>query len=241
MARLIGPAQAQRIFHYTGDSSKAGWVVPTGTPVRLYKDDQCSLPADVLGLAGESLAAGGAIPQVLVSDTLECPRFQFPDEPNPAVYTRILGGPVIKLLPDPVSVLEAIKAQVDEGLSEVADLTAALADFESAMPASSPVTVASAGAALTLPDQRDAALYVVTLTAATCVLTFPAGVAGRTFTLQLKQNTASRLVTWPVSVKWPGDSPPTLQTIAGAVDELTFRYDGAASVWRGAYVAGYTS
>ncbi|MET7867978.1 hypothetical protein [Micromonospora taraxaci] len=233
MARLIGPAQAERIRYYTGGRLK-GQVIPNGTACPLYADPQCSEPADVRSLTGDLLAAPGEIPQVLIADTLEMPLFQFPDTDDPVVYTRILGGPVTALHPDPDS-------RLDAGLAAVAGMLATLAEFELSMPAASPVTVASAGAALTLPDQRDAALYVVTLTASTCTLTFPAGVSGRTFSLQLKQATASRLVTWPVAVRWPGDSPPLLSTASGAVDELSFRYDGVAAVWRGAYVAGYTS
>lgn len=233
MARLIGPAQAERIRYYTGGAKK-GQVVPNGTPVPLYADPQCSEPADVLSLTDDLLAAPGEIPQVLISDTLEMPLFQFPDTDDPVIYTRVLGGPITALHPDPIR-------RVSLALAAVEEMLETLAGFEASLPAPSPVTVAAAGAALTLPDQRDAALYVVTLTAATCTLTFPSGVSGRMFTLQLKQNAASRLVTWPVAVRWPGDSPPLLSTASGAVDELTFRYDGAASVWRGAYVAGYTS
>lgn len=217
MARLTGPTQAQRVFYYSSGPLK-GRVVPNGTPLPLYADNQCSLPADVLSLDGGALAVDGEIPQVLIGDTLEAPRILFPDVPDPVVYTRVLGGPVIALHPDPDSRLDS---------------------FYELLPADAPATTAAAGSALTLPDQRDAALYVVTLTAASCALTFPTATPGRSFTLLLKQDSASRMVTWPAGVKWPADTPPTLQTAAGAVDEVSFRHDG--SVWRGAYVAGYSS
>ncbi|MEU4399775.1 hypothetical protein [Micromonospora orduensis] len=113
MARLIGPAQAERVFYYTGGSRK-GQVVPNGTAVPLYADSQCSLPADVRSLDGGALAVDGAIPQVLISDTLEVPRFQFPDVEDPVVYTRVLGGPVFALHPDPDARLDAFSARITE-------------------------------------------------------------------------------------------------------------------------------
>lgn len=101
-------------------------------------------------------------------------------------------------------------------------------------------TVAAAGASQTLPDVTVATSHVLTLTAATCALTFPSAVAGRNFTLTLKQDaTGSRAVTWPAGVKWPMDVVPALQTTASAVDEFTFF--AADGTWRGSHDAAYSA
>lgn len=60
-----------------------------------------------------------------------------------------------------------------------------------------------------------------------CTFTFTAPSAEGSFMLRLVQDgTGSRTVTWPASVKWPGGTAPTLSTAAGAVDIVTFIYDG---------------
>lgn len=96
MTRLIGPDQSERVFFVTSGAKK-GTIVPAGTPIPLYADSQASQPADVRALDGSVIA--GDIPTVLVGDTLEVPQFQFPDVPDPVVYTRVLGGPVVALHP----------------------------------------------------------------------------------------------------------------------------------------------
>jgi hypothetical protein len=85
-------------------------------------------------------------------------------------------------------------------------------------------TVAAAGASQTLPDVTTATIHDLTLTAATCALTFPTTAAGKSFTLILRQDsTGGRLVSYPASiVKWPGGSAPTLTTTASVLDVLTF-------------------
>jgi hypothetical protein len=98
-------------------------------------------------------------------------------------------------------------------------------------------TVAAAGASQTIPAPTTASLSHLTLTAASCALTFPAAAAGRSFSLVLKQDaTGSRAVTWP-SIRWAGgDTEPTLTTTAGKEDWFTFACaDG--STWVG-FVAG---
>lgn len=84
-------------------------------------------------------------------------------------------------------------------------------------------TVATSGAAQTIPDPATTPNSHLTLTAATCTLTFPTLAAGKSFTLALKQDaTGGRLVTWPGSAKWPGAAAPTLSTGANKVDLFSF-------------------
>lgn len=111
MTRLIGPAQAERIFLYSS-GSKRGLPVPTGTPVPLYADAQCTLPADVLSLTGGALAVSGGIPQTAIGDTMEAGLFQFPDVADPVVYTRVAGGPVVAFHPDTDQVQDALRARI---------------------------------------------------------------------------------------------------------------------------------
>lgn len=83
-------------------------------------------------------------------------------------------------------------------------------------------TVATAGAAQTLPDVTTATIHRLTLTAATCALTFPAAAAGKSFTVILAQDaTGSRTVTWP-TILWPGGSTPALTTTASKCDVFSF-------------------
>ncbi|MGZ4663581.1 MAG: hypothetical protein ACXV5Q_00645 [Frankiaceae bacterium] len=83
-------------------------------------------------------------------------------------------------------------------------------------------TVATSGAAQTVPDVTSATVSRITLTA-NCTLTFPTAVAGKSFTLVLVQDaTGTRTVTWPGTVKWAGGTAPTLTTTASKTDVLTF-------------------
>ena len=42
----------------------------------------------------------------------------------------------------------------------------------------------------------------------------------------IQDGTGGRTATWPATVKWVGGSAPTLSTAAGAVDIVSFYYDG---------------
>ena len=78
--------------------------------------------------------------------------------------------------------------------------------------------------------------YTIALTAGTvqiltltgnCTFTFPTAVAGKSFTLLLKQDaTGSRTVTWPAAVKWPGGTAPTITATASKADKYVFVADG---------------
>jgi len=60
-------------------------------------------------------------------------------------------------------------------------------------------------------------------------LTFSNGQKGASYLLIIRQDaTGSRILTWPASVHWPGGTPPTLTTLAGKADYLTFFYNGVS-------------
>jgi hypothetical protein len=96
--------------------------------------------------------------------------------------------------------------------------------------------VASSGASKTLPGSVTATVHDITLTGSpACVLTFPAVVAGASFTLFTRQGAGgSKTATWPAATRWSGGVQPVLSTSVGALDWLYFRVAGAA--WVGAVV-----
>lgn len=85
-------------------------------------------------------------------------------------------------------------------------------------------TVATSGAAQTIPDVTTATLNVITLTAS-CTFTFPAAAAGKKFDLVLIQGgIGSFTATWPTTatVIWPAATAPTLTTAVGKQDRIEF-------------------
>jgi hypothetical protein len=98
-------------------------------------------------------------------------------------------------------------------------------------------TVAASGAAQTIPEPSVATISRLTLTAATCTLTFPAAAAGKSFTLVgVQDGTGGRLFAYPGNVKWVGGVAPTLSTGAGKIDYLAFVCTDGAN-WAG-FVVG---
>jgi archaellum component FlaF (FlaF/FlaG flagellin family) len=79
-----------------------------------------------------------------------------------------------------------------------------------------------------------------TLTASTaCTFTMPTAIAGKSFTLMLKQAAATGNGTATFTgVEWGNAGAPTVTATAGKMDILTFMSDG--SKWYGAYNQGYT-
>jgi len=60
-------------------------------------------------------------------------------------------------------------------------------------------------------------------------LTFSNGQKGGKYTLILKQDAhGSRLVTWPLTVHWPGINGPTLTSTATKTDYVFFLYNGVS-------------
>ncbi len=83
-------------------------------------------------------------------------------------------------------------------------------------------------------------IHTATLTASTaCTFTMPAAVAGKSFTLFLKQaaSTGNGSATF-TGVKWTSAGAPIITITAGKMDILTFFSDGTN--WYGSYVQGYT-
>ena len=64
------------------------------------------------------------------------------------------------------------------------------------------------------------------------VPTFPALGAGKQFTLLLKQDaTGSRTITWPAAVRWSAGVAPTITSVIGKTDVISFICDG--TYWLG--------
>ena len=81
--------------------------------------------------------------------------------------------------------------------------------------------------------------FTKTITGAT-TFTFtnvPTGVA-YTFTMEVTLN-GSNAITWPASVKWPADTPPTITD--GKTQLFVFITDDGGTRWRGSSVVDYTN
>ena len=84
---------------------------------------------------------------------------------------------------------------------------------------------ANTGTAYTV-DLANGSIFYLTLTG-NCVFTFPAVVAGKSFTLFLIQDAnGSRSVTWPSSVASPGGVAPTITATSGRADKIVFTAAG---------------
>lgn len=81
-------------------------------------------------------------------------------------------------------------------------------------------------------------VFTVTLGASIAV-TFTGATAGKAcaVSLYIKQDgTGSRVVTWPISVKWAGGSAPTLSTGANALDIVVVESLDGGTTWYGSLV-----
>jgi hypothetical protein len=81
----------------------------------------------------------------------------------------------------------------------------------------------------------NATIVTATLTA-NCTFTMPGNTAGRSFILLLKTGNGSFTSSF-TSVKWVGNTAPTITTANNSMDILTFIADGAN--WYGNYAQGY--
>lgn len=82
-------------------------------------------------------------------------------------------------------------------------------------------TVATSGSAVTIPDVTSATVHLIGLSA-NCTFTFPTATPGKSFTIRLAFSSGSYSVTWPSSVRWPGDTAPTLTNATGRQDMFSF-------------------
>jgi hypothetical protein len=84
---------------------------------------------------------------------------------------------------------------------------------------------ANSGTAFTV-DILNGSLQVITLTG-NVMFTFPTPTAGRGLVILLKQDaTGGRTATWPMTVKWPGGTAPTITSAANKLDKFAFVADG---------------
>lgn len=94
-------------------------------------------------------------------------------------------------------------------------------------------SVANTGSSYTLNDRS---FHDLTLTSSPVSLTFPTAVAGKQFTLFIKQDgSGSRTINWPGTVRWPGGTQPALTSTASRTDVISFVCDG--TYWLG-FVGG---
>ena len=88
---------------------------------------------------------------------------------------------------------------------------------------------ANSSTAITL-SLENGTVQIITLTGS-ATITMPTAVAGKSFTLLLKQDaTGSRTVTW-ATVAWPSGTAPTITSTASKMDKYVFISDG--TYWYG--------
>jgi len=110
------------------------------------------------------------------------------------------------------------------------------------IPAETKATPTISAGALTL-DLSTATLFYVSLNANVTSFTFsnpPASPKSFSFTLQFVADGTLRAVTWPIAVRWPGGSAPTLTSTANKVDTFTFVTHDGGTNWFG-FVSGQNS
>jgi hypothetical protein len=89
---------------------------------------------------------------------------------------------------------------------------------------------ANTGTAYTI-DLATGTVQILTLTG-NCTFTFPTPTAGKSFLLLLKQDAVGgKTVVWPITVKWPANTPPTITSTASRTDKYAFTADGTS--WLG--------
>lgn len=79
--------------------------------------------------------------------------------------------------------------------------------------------------------------YFTKTIAADSTFTFSNVPASRAYGFTLEITHTSGVVTWPVAVKWPSDTPPTLTT--GKTHLFVFVTDDGGSRWRGSSLVNY--
>ena len=87
--------------------------------------------------------------------------------------------------------------------------------------------VALTSATLVTTNALLAELYTLTL-ATTATLALPTNLqSGQSWKVEVTQDaTGARTLAYASAYKWPGGTAPTLTTTAGAIDLLSFTYDG---------------
>lgn len=94
------------------------------------------------------------------------------------------------------------------------------------------------GIATTAIDYELGSYVTLNLTANISVLTFDNPPAAEVGVLRLKvvQDSTPRTITWPASVKWPGNgSAPVLTTTVGGIDFVDLWTDDGGTTWYGAF------
>jgi len=99
--------------------------------------------------------------------------------------------------------------------------------------------ITTSGGVLTI-DTETASVFSVTLSEDVTSSVFnnpPASGTASGFTLKVIQDSTTRSIVWPTSVKWPSGVAPSLSTASGAIDIFAFfTHDGGTS-WYG-FTAG---
>lgn len=106
MARLFGPDESYRLVYRPGSGATAA-----GLTGKLYADLAGTTAADVLYENGGSVPTSSGIPQVTVDAYSRWPRLQYPASGADTIYGSVAGGPIVPLLADVDSRIDALVGQ----------------------------------------------------------------------------------------------------------------------------------
>lgn len=81
--------------------------------------------------------------------------------------------------------------------------------------------------------------YFTKTVSANTTFTFSNAPSGVAYSFTLEIDHTSGTITWPASVKWPGNTAPTL--ISGKTHLFVFVTDDGGSRWRGGAIIEYTT
>lgn len=90
--------------------------------------------------------------------------------------------------------------------------------------ASTLISIGSSGSTKTI-DWTAGMMQTITMSA-NCTFTFTAPTFVTRLELTIVQDSTPRTITWPAAVQWIGGAAPTLSAGSGAVDIITFSYNG---------------
>ena len=215
--------------------------------------NKVALTIDLYDGQGNPLPSGTSslVPTAVLTDVTD--HIIATQVPVRAVHTQA-GPPVVSLIAnDNSDILPAdtgwtITPPADTGLaafSFVLDYSNGPAQYLSELspvdvggivtpPGAEAVTVIASASGATALNVSSAAVFGVTLTGNVTFSFTGASVSGIAFGLYVTQDaTGNRVITWPVSVVWPGGSVPTQTLNAAATDAYVFETFNGGATWYG--------
>lgn len=106
MTRMLGPDESYRLVYLTDGTARAQGLIG-----RLYADEAGTIAADLLDLDGNPVPVVSGAAQRTIDTVSKWPRVQYPDGVD-TIYGSVNGGPIVPLLADIDSRIDALAATV---------------------------------------------------------------------------------------------------------------------------------